>query len=150
MVLRTLALAGLGALVAAAVGGCGDARGSGDPPRPTVAPRIRSSVPALSDQIARAQRVGPVWLDYCPDRPGRARATFDLIQPGGGTLPGWCRTSAARRALGDYVTFVAHWDDSAGHGGTGTATLVYLVPRGVDATATPVPLLVSQSGQLPP
>jgi hypothetical protein len=48
------------------------------------------------------------------------------------------------------VTFAAHWDASTFHGGRGTATFVYLVPRGESALATPVPLLVSQSGVLPP
>jgi hypothetical protein len=109
-----------------------------------------SAQPAVAQQVRRAQQQGPGWLDYCPLHQGTAPAQYEVDVPGGGMALGWCRTAFTHRVLGDYVRFDAHWHGAGPQSLSGTVTFVYLVPRASSTVATPVPLLVRQSGQLPP
>lgn len=116
-------------------------------PAPT--PRTLAT-PTLSHQVRLAQHSGPGFLDFCPVRPGTAPASYDLIAPHGGVLPGSCSTAVLRGRDADYVTFRAYWDARAFHRGQGTNILVYFVSRRQSLLATPTPLLIRQSGPLPP
>jgi hypothetical protein len=104
----------------------------------------------ISLQVHRAQAVGPGFLDYCPLKPGRAPAHFQIDVPGNPLAGGWCETSVVRKPDGDTVTFRAHWDARASIGRDGTMVFRYFIPRQTPGTATPAPVLTSQSGVEPP
>lgn len=136
-------------LVLAGLSGCGGSAAlhRNPPPRATntPAPTAISQV----DAVQLARRSGPGFLDYCPDRPGRAAAQYDLLTPGGGTIPGWCETSVVQHSDAYVITFRAHWDGRKRHGPTGTSVMAYSVPT-MSATTSGFAPLISQSGPLPP
>ncbi|MGH2443110.1 MAG: hypothetical protein ACRDFX_08105 [Chloroflexota bacterium] len=150
MVWKAKLAPGLIAIALVTLTGCGR---SADPKahRPSRSPVPRPTrTYSRSSQVVRAQRAGPGFLDYCPKLPGKARARYDVMLPGGGQIPGACTTAIRSSSSTDTVTFSAFWDARSVHHGTGTATFTYSMPRKTSAGATPAPVLVAQSGTLPP
>jgi hypothetical protein len=145
--IKLAAACGIGAVMCLPFAGCGGSSAKQSDPRP---PAKAIPTPTLAQQVRRAERVGPGFLDYCPMRPGRARARFQVDVPGSPIVPGWCLTTAKRDRLKDVVTFRTHWDARRVKGPSGTVTFTYSVPHTAVPGATPAAELVGQSGQLPP
>jgi hypothetical protein len=144
----TLAIAALGLTLS----GC-SAFGSAAPatptssPLPTIAP---PPTPIVADQVDRAKRLGPGFLDYCPRHEGAAQAQYDVMLPGQGPIGGFCQTHISRQSGGDIITFYAHWDARSIHHGQGTITFTYGVSRAATPPATPSAQMLDQTGPLPP
>jgi hypothetical protein len=140
------------AILTLALTGCGVFQGaaSGTPtpsPPPTLAP---PPTPVIADQVDRAKRLGPGFLNYCPRHEGAAQAQYDVMLPGQGPIGGFCQTHISRQPGGDIVTFYAHWDARPIHHGQGTITFTYGVSRVATPPATPTAQMLDQSGPLPP
>jgi hypothetical protein len=116
-------------------------------PLPTIAP---PATPIVADQVDRAKRLGPGFLDYCPRHEGAALAQYDVMLPGLGPIGGFCQTHISRQSGGDIITFYAHWDARSIHHGQGTITFTYGVSRVATPPATPVAEMLDQTGPLPP
>lgn len=108
------------------------------------------STPTLAQQVERARKAGPGFLDYCPTHTGVNPARFQLDVPGGAVAPGWCATFAVRRARQDFVTFGAHWNGQQAIHRSGTWHITYALSRAVTLTSTPTPRLIAQGGKTPP
>lgn len=108
-----------------------------------------AATPTLAQQVRRAERAGPGFLDFCPKYNGRARAYYQLDLPGYKVAKGWCRTEVSRLTGADLVNFTAYWDARAVNQTSGTATFTYRLARNTRPPATPVPILIRQSGTLP-
>ena len=104
-------------------------------------------MPTLVQQVRLAQREGPGYLDYCPLRPGRSPARYDLSLPGLPRAGGWCETRVRREPRRDVVIFLAHWDARRTLRRAGTEIWRFSVNRPASPTATHVALLIGQSGQ---
>jgi hypothetical protein len=116
-------------------------------PLPTIAP---PPTPIVADQVDRAKRLGPGFLDYCPRHEGAALAQYDVMLPGLGPIGGFCQTHISRQSGGDIITFYAHWDARSIHHGQGTLTFTYGVSRVSTPPATPTAQMLDQTGPLPP
>lgn len=145
--IKLAAACGIGAALCLPFAGCGGNSAKQSDPRPAAK---AIPTPTLAQQVRQAERVGPGFLDYCPTRPGRARARFQVDVPGNPVVPGWCLTTATRYRLKDVVTFRAHWDAWRVKGPSGTVKFTYSVPNTAVPGATPAAELVGQSGRLPP
>ena len=146
--IKLAAACSLAAVLCLELAGCG---GGNTAKKSDPSPLARSiPTPTLSQQVRRAERTGPGFLDYCPTYSGRAPARFDVDVPGNPVAPGWCLTTVERHRVKDVVTFRAHWDARRLTGSSGTAVFTYSVPRTAVPGATPAAELVGQSGQLPP
>ncbi len=140
------------ALIALAIAGCG---GSSAAPVPTVTPRPLPTIapiptPVIADQVNRARRAGPGFLNYCPLSEGRNPAQYDVMLPQTGPIGGWCQTHVSRQSGGDIIAFYAHWDARSIRRGQGTMVFTYGVPRTITTQSTPVAKLLEQTGPLPP
>jgi hypothetical protein len=139
-------------LLALTLSGCGVFNGAASAtptvsPLPTIAP---PPTPIVADQVDRAKRLGPGFLDYCPRHEGAAQAQYDVMLPGQGPIGGYCQTHINRQPGGDIITFYAHWDARPIHHGQGTVSFTYGVKRDATPPATPVAEMLDQTGPLPP
>lgn len=111
---------------------------------------LKLSSPSSAAQIRRATEVGPGFLNYCPTRPGREPAKYDLSLPGSPVAHGWCQTAVMRKRRYDIVTFRAYWDARPINHTDGMVTFSYRVPWAIVIGHTiSGPTLIYQSG-IPP